>query len=315
MPRPPLRLACCLLAVAAALGGAGPGPTAVAVPGCRNVFRLSERVYCGNCPAGDDGFRALAALGVRTIISVDGARPDVEAARRHGLRYVHVPVGYDGIPRAQALRIAKAVRDLPGSVYVHCHHGKHRGPTAAAIAERFLDPSCSAEAALAVMTRAGTDRHYPGLYASVRTLAPPAPGELERLPADFPEVAPVPPLARLMTAADAYRERLEAAQAAGWRAPPAQPDVDPAHEALQLAELFQEAWRRPDLKRRPEPFGRCLEAQRAAAWQLEAALRDPAHTAANEAFRRLGAACTSCHTAVRDNPIERAGPATAPGPR
>src|SRR5262245_5214765 len=66
------------------------------VPGLHNVFRVSERVYSGSSPDGDAGFAALEKLGVKTIISVDGAKPDAEAAGRHGLRYVHLPFGYDG---------------------------------------------------------------------------------------------------------------------------------------------------------------------------------------------------------------------------
>ena len=45
---------------------------------------------------------------MRTVISVDGARPDVVRAHSFGLRYVHLPIGYDGVPREQALRIARA---------------------------------------------------------------------------------------------------------------------------------------------------------------------------------------------------------------
>src|ERR1051326_9522581 len=59
------------------------------LPGLRNVFRVGRRLYSGAAPADEAGFRSLCALGVRTIISVDGATPDVAAARRHGLRYVH----------------------------------------------------------------------------------------------------------------------------------------------------------------------------------------------------------------------------------
>jgi protein tyrosine phosphatase (PTP) superfamily phosphohydrolase (DUF442 family) len=103
----------------------------VSAAGLHNVFPITDKFYSGSCPEGEAGFGSLRALGVRTVISVDGARPDVELARKHGLRYVHLPIGYDGVPRQQALRIARAVRDLPGPVYLHCHHGKHRGPVTA----------------------------------------------------------------------------------------------------------------------------------------------------------------------------------------
>ena len=41
------------------------------------------------------------------------------------------PIGYDGVPREQALRMIKAVQVAKGPVYFHCHHGKHRGPAGA----------------------------------------------------------------------------------------------------------------------------------------------------------------------------------------
>src|SRR5262249_601182 len=60
-------------------------------PGLHNVFRLTERLYSGSSPEGEEGFLSLQRLGIKTIISVDGARPEVERARKLGLRYVHLP--------------------------------------------------------------------------------------------------------------------------------------------------------------------------------------------------------------------------------
>src|SRR5262249_10275117 len=108
-------------------------PERIDAPGIENAFRLSPRLLSGGQPEGEMGFETLKRLGVKTVISVDGSQPDVEAARRNGLRYVHLPVGYDGIPRDQAILLVAAIRDLPGPVFVHCHHGKHRGPAAAAV--------------------------------------------------------------------------------------------------------------------------------------------------------------------------------------
>jgi protein tyrosine phosphatase (PTP) superfamily phosphohydrolase (DUF442 family) len=98
------------------------------LPGLHNVHRLSDKLISGSSPDGAVGFQSLKQLGVRTIISVDGAKPDVEAAKQAGLRYVHLPIGYGGVSEEQGLRLARAVHDLPGPIYLHCHHGKHRGP-------------------------------------------------------------------------------------------------------------------------------------------------------------------------------------------
>src|SRR5262245_19658660 len=105
----------------AVIGCPGPGPAPpsapapadparVEAPGLPNAYRLTDRLYSGGNPEGDAGFASLQQLGVRTVISVDGARPDVERARTYGLRYVHLPIGYDGVPEGQALRLARAVR-------------------------------------------------------------------------------------------------------------------------------------------------------------------------------------------------------------
>jgi len=67
-----------------------------------NAYRLHEKVISGGQPEGAEAFAELRALGVKTIVSVDGAKPDVELARTYGLRYVHLPIGYNGVPAERA---------------------------------------------------------------------------------------------------------------------------------------------------------------------------------------------------------------------
>jgi protein tyrosine phosphatase (PTP) superfamily phosphohydrolase (DUF442 family) len=275
-------------------------------PGLHNVFRLTDRLFSGSSPDGEEGFRSLARLGIKTIISVDGARPDVALARKYGLQYVHLPVGYDGIPREQALRITRAVRDLPEPVYIHCHHGQHRGPAAAAVARLFLDDRCPVEVAQAILRRAGTDPAYQGLYAAPKQLQRPSPGELNRVPADFPEVTRVGALAEIMVTVDQRWDNLKQARAAGWKSPPGHPDVDPAHECLLLTEQFREAARLPEVRRRPDSFQRCLSDAEEAAASLGRILRQGpggAETPAIKiAFQRAAKTCVNCHAQFRDAP-------------
>jgi protein tyrosine phosphatase (PTP) superfamily phosphohydrolase (DUF442 family) len=306
------------LVLAAAVGGCGgdgggsseaerPALGKVEAAGLHNVYRLTEKLYSGSAPESDEGFASLRRLGVRTVLSVDGARPDVERAHRFGMRYVHMPIGYDGVPEDQGRRIARAVRDRPGAVYIHCHHGKHRGPAAAAVAHLCLDDSCGIEAALDEMRRAGTDPRYAGLYAAPRELRRPTREELDRVPDDFPEVAEVAVLAQVMVQIDDRWERLKEVRAAGWKVPPAHPDVEPAHEALQLAEQFREARRLPDADGRPDELRRWLAEAAEDAAGLETALRGHPGggvdgAAADAAFQKAGAACTRCHATYRDSP-------------
>jgi protein tyrosine phosphatase (PTP) superfamily phosphohydrolase (DUF442 family) len=269
--------------------------------GLHNVLRVTDKLLSGSSPEGDAGFESLTKLGVRTIITVDGARPDVERARKHGLRYVHLPIGYDGIPREQGLRIARAVRDLPGLVYLHCHHGKHRGPAAAAVVRLCLDDHCRAADAVAFLKEAGTAPHYKGLYAAADLLRP-TPAELDAVSDEFTEVAPVSSLIRMMVELDGRWERLTLARRAGWKAPEHHPDVDPPHEAVQLWELYREAARLPKVKTQPESFRRWLDDGERAAKELADALAAKKTADAARAFEASAKACADCHARHRDAP-------------
>lgn len=242
----------------------------------------------------------MKRLGVKTVISVDGARPDVAAAERHGLRYVHLPVGYDGIPSERATRLAKAVRDLPGPVYVHCHHGKHRGPAACAVVQLSLDPSWTPDRAEAWLKAAGTDHKYMGLIAIPQTFRRPTPEVLDSATAEFPTVSAVPDLVRLMVDVDARWDHLKAVKAAGWKGPPDHPDLDPPHEAVLLAEHYREAARLGESVARGKGFLELLGEGEAAATQMGDALRTKDATAAAAAFARSQQVCGRCHEKHRD---------------
>ena len=190
-------------------GAAHPFPAVPDPRALENGHIVTSKVISGAQPEGERSFRALQALGVRTILSVDGARPDVAGARRFGMTYVHLPIGYDGVDEAAGKAIAKALVELPGKIYVHCHHGKHRGPAAAAAAIRALHPECSAADAVAYLKRAGTDPKYAGLFAAVeRAPAIPAGGADQ-----LPEVASVPDLTKRMVEIDHTWAALTAAKA------------------------------------------------------------------------------------------------------
>jgi protein tyrosine phosphatase (PTP) superfamily phosphohydrolase (DUF442 family) len=287
--------------------------------GLHNVYQINGTLLSGSSPEGDEGFRSLQELGIQTIISVDGARPDVDRAHQFGLQYVHLPVGYEGISRPQTLRLAKAVRDLPGPVYLHCHHGKHRGPAAAAAIQLCLDESCTVEHVIAVMKQAGTDPHYSGLYSVPRLLIRPTPVELDQVPAEFPEVADVSGLAQLMVEIDARWDQLKKAYDAGWVRDRGESDQgdhepgdhepgdhDPPHEALMLAEHFREANRRQDVQDRPALFQEMLIKADEAAVALGTTLRLARETEswdrdlADQSFQRIKVSCVNCHEKYRD---------------
>jgi protein tyrosine phosphatase (PTP) superfamily phosphohydrolase (DUF442 family) len=207
-----------------------------------NAIRIHEKVISGGLPEGDWAFQELEKLGVKTVISVDGAKPDLELAKKHGLKYVHLPHSYDGIPEQRAKELAKAIRDLEGPIYIHCHHGKHRSPAAAAVAcvsAGLVDPSMST----AILKIAGTNPNYRGLYQSAESARKLDQAVLDAIESDFPEIAKLPAMAEAMVHLEHTQDRLNQIAAAEWKSPESHPDLDPAHEALLLREHFTEMLR------------------------------------------------------------------------
>lgn len=268
-----------------------------------NVVQVHPQVLSGGQPDGAKGFAELRDLGVKTVISVDGAKPDVTLAKKYGLRYVHLPHGYDGIPNERVADLAKAFRDLPGPVYVHCHHGKHRSPAAATVgcvAAGLIPP----QSARSVLELAGTSDKYRGLYESAEEARPLDAKVLDARKADFPEIAELPPMAEAMVEIEHSHDHMKAVAEAGWKAPPKHPDVDPAHESLLLREMFTELLRIDDVRDRPEGFRKHLEASEQSGVALEAALRADDVAAAKIALDRITTHCAACHQKFRDIPLD-----------
>lgn len=279
----------------AALLGCAAEPAA---PPIESVHELAPGVFTGPVPHGEEAFRELARRGVRTVISVDGARPDLDGAKRHGLRTVHLPIGYDGIPNNRALELGKALQELPGPVYLHCHHGRHRGPAAAAVA-CVVAGKIDHRQAVAAMKEMGTGEQYLGLWASARSAKAADPLVLRDLQVDYREIAPVPPLTEAMVALDEAFGNLELSRKEGWTAPRGHPDLDPAHEALRAREILTEILRTDDLRSRPRDFRAWMEAGRDAAAALESELRAKSEVKSFEALKRL---CSDCHEPYRNIP-------------
>lgn len=272
-----------------------------------NAVQVHEKVISGGQPQGEAGFRELKALGVQTIISVDGAKPDVATAAKFGLRYVHLPHGYNGISHERAWQLAKAVRDLDGPIYIHCHHGKHRSPAAASVAcvTAGLIP---AGQAVSVLSLAGTSPSYQGLFRSAREAAPAPTEKLDAMTAEFPQSVQPPPMAAAMVELEHTHDHLRRAAGAGWESPADHPDIDPSHEALLLREHYTEMLRADYSKRQPPAFRAMLKQGEQAARKLEDLLRhaasssaDPTtHRAMSDALTTISSQCAACHQQFRD---------------
>lgn len=272
----------------------------IELDGVNNAHWWGPKILSGSCPEGDSAFAALAKAGVKTIVTVDGAKPELQGAAKYGMRYVHIPLEYSGISREDGLKIARVVRDLPGPVFIHCHHGLHRGPAAAAMAA-IATQDYSTEMALDALRASGTGANYKGLWADVRNFQKPTTTELNGADNKFSATAEVRGMVAAMIHMDARWGHLRQVKAAGWKTPAQHPDVDPAHEALLLKEAYHELNRSEAMKGYAPDFFQKMAAGEKAAAALEDALRgkDPEKSAA--AYEAVRANCSSCHQVYRDN--------------
>ncbi len=283
-------------------------PEKIGDPHLENAFKFTKKVWGGAEPHDDAALRSLKELGVKTVLSVDGAKPDVEMAHKYGLKYVHLPFGYDSVPETQAKAIAKALNEFPGPIFVHCHHGKHRSAAALGTACVMNGMLTHAEALIAMKT-AGTGENYVGLWGSARNASLLPAKELASLQVHYVEVAPIPPLADAMVEMDACFDHLKLCQNTGWEQPQIHPDIDPAHEALKLRELITEFMRAEEYKARPEPFKAHAAESLAAVESMETQLRDWAKSAETKApaaldatHARIDKSCKDCHAQYRNVP-------------
>ena len=266
-----------------------------------NGHIVTDKVISGAQPEGEGSFKSLYDLGVKTIISVDGAKPDVTTARKYGIRYVHIPIGYDGVAEEEGKAIAKAIEEMPGKIYVHCHHGKHRSAAAVAVACVY-NGMLAPERAEDVLKTFGTGANYTGLWRAAREARPVNPARLREMKVQFVETAQIGDFAERMVQVDRHWDHVKEIQKAGWKTPKDHPDLDAAHEVLQTQEHLAESARVPGASTRPAKFQTMLKESEGAVRELGEILRaKPVDTAKAEgAFKRASGSCASCHEAYRD---------------
>lgn len=279
--------------IASRLGAFAADPAPIEVPGIHNAFLVNEHLISGSQPENDAAFAELARLGVKTIVSVDSAKPDIATARKFGLCYIHLPFGYDGIPSARVAELARAAMASGGAIFVHCHHGKHRGPAAVAVMCEAT-AGWTPERAEAWLRQAGTADDYPGLYRAAREFRPVSPDVLARL-GNLPEVAKTPEIMDTMVSLDEHFELLKTAQKSGWKTPPAE-------AATLLWEQLREIARAENTAKRPDDYRQNLTDSEQAAEALRTSLRAPSpdSVALDNALKNVGQTCTACHKAYRN---------------
>jgi protein tyrosine phosphatase (PTP) superfamily phosphohydrolase (DUF442 family) len=272
--------------------------------GLHNVVSYGPGFMSGSAPDSDEGFEMLREMGVRTIVSVDGAEPDVDKAKAYGLRYVHLPIGYNGMDHKRTLEISKAVKmaQADGPVYIHCHHGKHRSAGAAGAAAVTLGWLTNEEATEKLKV-SGTSTAYKGLFQCVSAAYPVNGAEWDSVPNSFPEVSRPSGYVESMVEIDEVFDHLKAIEKAGWKPPAESPDLVPVAEAARLADLFRTLADHKEAAAKPAPVPGLLRADSAKATEIEDGLAaTPQMTASDlsQRLRSLAASCTDCHAKYRD---------------
>jgi protein tyrosine phosphatase (PTP) superfamily phosphohydrolase (DUF442 family) len=267
------------------------------------IKKVQSGCFYGPQPEGPEDFQHLADSGIRTIISVDGATPKVADATSVGLRYVHLPLGYDGVSAVRRLELAKAFETLPRPIYVHCHHGKHRAPTAAAVGLISLREISVAQGQ-SIQASAGTSPRYQGLLQSVLKCTPLTAQQLEAVEVEFTSEAPTQPIVTMMVHLDEALLELESRQNQNWAW--VDDSTTGTSAEVRLKELFQEYRRGDEYKQAELLYQKAIDE----AWKLSTDLQTAvenlntdhfkAAPVATQKLQALKSHCTACHAKFRD---------------
>jgi hypothetical protein len=268
-----------------------------------NLVLYHRNFISGSAPDDDIGFDTLQSLGVKTIISVDGMMPDIEAAHAHNIRYIHLPIGYNGFDEQRKLELVRAARDAiaDGPVYIHCHHVQHRSASAAATIAVCLGWLTN-DQAIARMKVSGTAPNYKGLYACAAGASELDEQAIDAVPANFPELSRPATFVASMIEIDQISDHLSKIEKAGWRTPPDHPDLVPAAEAGRLADLFRFVSQSDKANSLPADFADRLREDSMRVTDLEKLLAADEKDAKklSEQFKLVTTSCKACHAKYRD---------------
>lgn len=110
----------------------------------KNFGQMDERFYRGAQPKTEADYKALAAMGITTVIDLtedpkEYEKPMVEAL---GMKYVHIPMIAKKYPTEVAIKSFLETVENPdtGKFYIHCAGGRHRtGAMGAVYRYKFYD--------------------------------------------------------------------------------------------------------------------------------------------------------------------------------
>lgn len=270
--------------------------------GLKQVVAFQDNLYSGSRPESEVGIRDLIRLNVATIICVDGIPSEVEAARRHGIETIHIPLKYNAPNESQILDLCSAFsmnRSL-GNVYIHCHHGKHRSAAAAALLSIALGLS-NVQEMKDRMQVSGTSQHYTGLWEAVEKQQLISISEVNKNKKKFPSMVKPTGMTAQMIEIDTALDRLLLVKQSQWTVPDAHPDLAPAADAGFIAEIFRSMKFEAEPKFSNKRFLNHTSNALQKASRLEQVLIKETVDIGllDQCFRQLKQSCIQCHTTWR----------------
>lgn len=99
------------------------------ISGIKHFKKVDDRLWRGSAPS-DQGYRELAAMGIRTVVDLRAEKmtpEDVNRPTQAGLNLVRIPIRDGQTPtQAQVDEFLATVRTSAGPVFVHCGAGVGR---------------------------------------------------------------------------------------------------------------------------------------------------------------------------------------------
>lgn len=265
-----------------------------------NLHALTPELYSAAEPVGEPAYKELAAMGIKTVISVDGVAPAKELASRYGIRVVHIPTTYDGITETQAKALAHAMATMPRPIFVNCHHGKHRGPAALCVGAIGSGDITNAQAH-DFMTLAKTSPKYTGLWKAAQAARPLSESELRGGSIVLVEEAVIEDFVEGMAELSRLSDLLNDCADNAFRAPEHHPDLAPISLAGQIHNLFRDMEDdRETIEHGPDFFAMLVKSRDLAA-RLETQIEHDDIDGAYDSLHLLMKSCSECHDAFGRN--------------
>jgi len=264
----------------------------------KNLHILAPGLYSGDEPATAAHYDQLSSLGIKTVISVDAIAPDQDLAAQYNIRIVHLPIGYDGIEETRAIELAAAITQLEHPIYLHCHHGKHRGPAAIGVGAIGAGIITNNQA-IEFMTIAGTSLNYPGLYSAARN-ANPLDQSILDIVQEFPARAPISGFVESMGKLDRLHDQLWDIAENDWQASADHPDHSATAISGQVYDHMRAMLQLEFFKKKGSMMRSRFEDSIRTAGEVESSINDNYFPAALDALNSLSNSCIDCHDRFRN---------------